>query len=571
MLPIFLLGVLTFVSSVVNAQSVVWDTQVEGSNTFSSPRAIDLTGDGVPDVVIGCGRELADTSFGVFAFDGVNGEVLWSTKTRSQMFGSPIFNDVSGDGTPDAVIGGRRSQFYCIDGATGDILWESYECSQFPNCFSDSLPNFYTGQWLPDLNGDNIPEIVNIRGGFAPADANDFDRPPGNIVIVDGATGAVLREYEMPDGKESYSSPVLWRDNTDDVMVVFGSGGETVGGSLWAATITSLWDGSPEFIALAASESKGFMSPVSIADMDGDGFLDLITLSFDGRATVIRGADRAVLWSVNPFPNNESSSVPALLQFDEDGIPDVAINFATGVFPFYSGGFNAVLSGLDGSVLWQSDPSAFPFHSAVAFRSELSTTDKLLILRNQIGTGNQLIMEMVGALGVNEILLFETGSVNLASTPLLLDFEGDGTLSIVVVSTTHPNNPFSEDNMRVRRLSTEISMDADQITWGGYMGTNGDGMLMDGLSFSVSSDSYFNQPNTLKAFPNPFKDKIFVQSDFVNGHFMLTDVSGRTLATGVFEDEIDFSTFSCPFGTYFLHLSSSGGNNTSVLRVVRNP
>jgi outer membrane protein assembly factor BamB len=257
MLPIFLLSVLTFVSSVVNAQSVVWDTQIEGSNTFSSPRAIDLTGDGVPDVVIGCGRELADTSFGVFAFDGLNGEILWSTKTRSQIFGSPMFNDVSGDGTPDVVIGGRRSQFYCIDGSTGRSSGRAICVRSFPIVFPTVCQIFTQDSGWVTLNGDGIPEIVNIRGGFAPADANDGDRPAGNVVIVDGASGAVLREYEMPDGKESYSSPVLWQDASGDIAVVFGSGGETVGGSLWAATVTSLWNGNPEFIELAVSASKG--------------------------------------------------------------------------------------------------------------------------------------------------------------------------------------------------------------------------------------------------------------------------------------------------------------------------
>jgi hypothetical protein len=311
------------------------------------------------------------------------------------------------------------------------------------------------------------------------------------------------------------------------------------------------------------------MSPVSMADMDADGFLDMVALSFDGTVTVINGADRSVIWSQNPFPNNESSAVPALLQFDEDGVPDVAINFATGVFPFYSGGFNAVLSGLDGSVLWQSGPSAFPFHSALALRPEASSTDQLLILRNQIGSGNQLVMETVSGQGVSEILLAEMGSVNLASTPLLIDFDGTGMLNIVLVSTTHPNNLFSEDNMRVRRLSTEISIGEEPLPWAGYMGTNGNGLFVGGFSSPVGSDSGFKERFNIRAIPNPFKDRIIVQGDFAKGHFRLTDITGRTLASGVFENEIVLTSFSGPSGIYLLHLRSTGGDCTSIVRIVR--
>jgi outer membrane protein assembly factor BamB len=559
MLPIFLLSVLTFVSSVVNAQSVVWDNHVQGSNTFASPRVVDLNGDGVADVVVGCGRELADTSDGVFAFDGVTGEILWSTEARSQIFGSPIFHDITGDGTPEVFIGGRRSQFYCIDGSSGDILWEAVPCSQLLDCFTDSLPNFYTGQWLEDLSGDGIPEIVNVLGGFAPAEAGDPDRPPGHVVIIDGATGEMLRQYETPDGSESYNSPIVWKVDGQSPMVVFGSGGETISGSLWAASVASLWSGQPEFIELVSSELKGFMAPASIADMDGDGLADIVAMSFDGRVTVVSGADVSVIWSERHFPGNESSTVPCLLYFDGDDVPDVAVNYSTGVFPSYTGGFHCVLSGLDGSVLWQSGQSVFPFHSAVAFRAEGEGSDRLVLVRNQAGGQNQVALSMVTSDGSQEQVIAEQGSINLASTPFLHDFDGDGLLDVIFITTTHGTNPFSEDNMRVRRLSTGIALDDIGIVWGGYMGTGGDGIMHGHVSDPVSAEVALDGNRNLLAMPNPFADRIAVQGLPGGGVYSLHDMAGRSISTGVFHGEIELAPFPVSPGPYILEVVGQDG------------
>lgn len=533
--------------------------QVEGSNTFSSPRVVDLNGDGYADVVVGCGRELADTSDGVFAFDGLTGGILWSTEARSQIFGSPIFHDITGDGVPEVFIGGRRSQFYCIDGSSGDILWEAVPCSQMVDCFTDSLPNFYTGQWLEDLNGDGIPEIVNVLGGYAPAAAGDPDRPPGQLVIVDGASGVLLRQYEMPDGMESYNSPIVWQVDGQSPLVVFGSGGETMAGSLWAASVASLWGGQPEFIELVPSELKGFMAPASIADINGDGVADIVALSFDGRVTVVSGADATVIWSESHFPGNESSTVPCLLHFDGDDVPDVAVNYSTGVFPFYSGGFHCVLSGLDGSVLWQSGQSSFPFHSALAFRAEGEDSDRLVLVRNQFGGQNQVSLSMVTSDGGQELVISEQGSVNIASTPFLHDFDEDGMLDVIFITTTHGTNPFSEDNMRVRRLSTGIALDDVGIVWGGYMGSAGDGLMQGSVSGPVSAEVALDGNRHVRALPNPFADRITVTGLSGGGVYALYDMAGRSISEGVFHGEIELAPFPVSPGPYILEVVGQDG------------
>ena len=53
----------------------------------------------------------------------------------------------------------------------------------------------------------------------------------------------MLQWVDVPDGRESYYSPVLYtrRDGTD--VVLFGTGGETHPGSLWYIALDDLYHG----------------------------------------------------------------------------------------------------------------------------------------------------------------------------------------------------------------------------------------------------------------------------------------------------------------------------------------
>ena len=45
----------------------------------------------------------------------------------------------------------------------------------------------------------------------------------------------------MPDAAESYYSPVVYRRRGDVDVVLFGTGGETHGGALWALPLQGLY------------------------------------------------------------------------------------------------------------------------------------------------------------------------------------------------------------------------------------------------------------------------------------------------------------------------------------------
>lgn len=454
-------------------QIVRWDTLLLGSNTFSSPRAADLNGDGVGDIVVDAGREHDLTSRSLYAINGATGEALWALDTRSQLFGSPLFLDITGDGIPEVFSGGRSSQFHCLDGRSGAIIWEATPYTG--NQRSDSLPNYYTGQWLEDLTGDGVPEILNVFGGFAAAPATQQERPAGHLVILDGRTGTTLHRLPTPDGRESYGSPVLWHPQGGEPWAVWGSGGETVGGSYWGVPLRSWLLNTPTPKALVSDPAKGAISPASIADMTNDGVPDLVAMTFNGRITVINGADQHILWSVEPYPGVESSNAPRLLRFNEDDVPDVAVNFCVGTFPRYSGGFHCVLDGRDGSVIWRSATNGQLFHSPLAYRPANEARDRLLVVTNDTLSGNCIELLSIAWEQPPEVLFTEQGSVDLASTPLVTDLDNDGYLDIILTTTTAEHGMHSEENLRIRRLATTITVRASGITWGGYLGTQGDG------------------------------------------------------------------------------------------------
>jgi len=121
---------------------------------------------------------------------------------------SPRATDLNNDGVKDIVIGAGKSEL-------------------------DSTPD--------DVNQNGHPELLTINGGNWEAQPNTSeDRYPGVLMLIDAKDGTVIAADTMPDGKESYMSPIAYKQpGSDKLNILFGTGGETIGGSLY---LTSLED-----------------------------------------------------------------------------------------------------------------------------------------------------------------------------------------------------------------------------------------------------------------------------------------------------------------------------------------
>ena len=110
-------------------------------------------------------------------------------------------------------------------------------------------------------------------------------------MVFDSKTGQILAADTMPDGKESYMSPVCFAQPGSDLMqIVFGSGGETISGSLYIVGLADLMANDISGAKVLVSETgHGFIASPVIADISGDGFYDIVTISHASGITAIDG------------------------------------------------------------------------------------------------------------------------------------------------------------------------------------------------------------------------------------------------------------------------------------------
>jgi len=101
--------------------SPVW-TLPSANSIFYAPRAVDLDGDDSLEVVIAGGNEMP--KFGeVMALDAETGAVRRHASADAELYSSPVFLDVNGDGIKDVFVGRRDTTLIAVDGANGSVLW----------------------------------------------------------------------------------------------------------------------------------------------------------------------------------------------------------------------------------------------------------------------------------------------------------------------------------------------------------------------------------------------------------------------------------------------------------------
>jgi len=467
----------TFSFSVSYSQTLTWQTHVDTSTTFSSPRPADLNNDGVMDIIIGGGLDGSAEARGVVALDGTDGSMLWNFPTNEEIFASAQFMDITGDNIDDVFIGGRYAELYAIDGATGNMIWEFF--TPPPTQAVDSgWFNFYSLQFIPDQNSDTYPEILASNGGNHALPAWDTLRDPGYLMIIDALTGNVLAKDTMPDGEETYCSPVAQDiDNDGTIDIIYGSGGENDKGSLWRTTVADLMNNDiSNSIQLVSDPNLGFIAPVSLSDFNLDGNQDIVCQSYGGTAYLIDGLNNNVIWTYTKA-GVESSSSPTIGNFIGDATPDVFLNLAKGAAPSFFDYYQVVLDGANGNVAWIDSIGELHFSSSGAVDIDRNGRDEIIAsvnFHNGSNFSNQLIAIDVQG---NQIINLHNpeGGVNLGSSPLILDVENDGYLDFVYAYRADSLNPMGAKGFKVNRLTSNFEVPTVGIAWGSYMGTDFDG------------------------------------------------------------------------------------------------
>lgn len=471
-----------------------WKSSVSGVGFSSSPIAVDLTQDGILDIVVGAGAaEFQSTPHGVLALDGVTGDILWSVPTRNQVIGTGISQDINADSVPDIFITGRSAILLAIDGKSGKLLWEYQAAAAAADVDlvnDTTYLNFSSPQWLPDVDGDGLNDLLVAFGGYVKAQAQDRNRPAGALRVVSGKSGKLITELSMPDGKESYMTPLVHDfAGKGKLSVLFGSGGETIDGHLYLIGLDELMANQADKVqVLASGGEKGFVASPVLADVTLDGVLDIIASPVNGRMICLDGLTHKTIWEIPMDDGFEMYSMPGPgFLTGDDAVPDFYASMGFGPWPNSDFCLNILVDGKTGRIVSRDTFGLFQYASPILYDLTGDEKEDILLVVNdhrefEISQDkvkwyiNELkVMDAHG--GTSSILSELAIGANLGTTPLLTDLDNDGWLDVITCYMADPYNFYSFQKGQITR--TELKIKYDPATpWGRFMGKNQDGKFI---------------------------------------------------------------------------------------------
>lgn len=327
----------------------------------ASLKFADLDGDGALELVV----PVSNTSL-VLAFDAASGERLWTYEAgHGECIDTPpTIADADGDGDLEIIVGTFKGRLHIIDGATGK---GQHMLKVAPGAVQ-------SGATVMDLDGDGVMDYVaaNFRGDHrVHAVSGRVDDIPNTVFRKDRTV--VIDEprelWHVQTGGHMYhgcSVADLDQDGTPELIIASYDGlvyaiRAKDGSLLWKVdpderyimaptTVADLdGDGVPEVILTSeritvinadgtirysrvvedpAKPSWGITRGVAVADLDGDGGLDLAFANGRGQLRVVRGSDGEPLFSFDPTELHgramtTCSHCPTIADFDGDGKLDV--------------------------------------------------------------------------------------------------------------------------------------------------------------------------------------------------------------------------------------------------------
>lgn len=490
-IPLYICVLLLFSNCTRRTKSeLVWDKSFPRIGSQSSPRASDLNGDGVLDIVMGAGEnEYQPSERGIVALDGKTGAVLWQAEAEDQVYGSATLYDVTGDGVDDVFIGGRSPHFRALNGKTGEIIWEyRYQYEQDP-VLKHARFNFNSGILVPDQNGDGRMDILTINGGNSKAGPYSVqNRFPAVMILFDSHSGQLIAADTMPDGRESYMPPVAFAgEDAESHTIIFGTGGETLSGNLYKATLSDLVNRNlAAATIIAADDGHGFIAPPVLADVTGDDYPDIVAISHGSNVFALDGTDNSLLWK-RSIPGTECSNSFAVGYFTDDDTPDFFTFVSKGQWPNSTGSLQVMFDGRDGHIAYLDSMGCTGFSSPVVYDFNRDGRDEAVISINEYdcslgftGASPREIENKLIAIdfdrGTIQTIDQQRGFKNIFSTPWIGDMDDDGYLDIVHCQYFHHGDLLHFLGMRIKRIATPIRMN-DDVVWGSYMGTRGDGVF----------------------------------------------------------------------------------------------
>jgi len=269
-----------------------WSVKTGGA-VLSSPAvaAVDTNSGGVNNyytkIFIG------SNDYRLYCIDGRSGSVVWRYQAVSSIVSSPAVGDIDGDGNPEVVFGSDDGRVYALRGNNGTLLW------RFTTRDAVSCPPA-----LVDLNGDGrLETVIGSEDGRLYALKADGSLLWGTYLYsAMGVTAPVAAGDINGDGRPE----LVVRSQMDDTFAIDGPDGKV----LWAYE-------SPFNTHMLSSISAG----PCIADLDGDGRLDVLSIDGPTEMSCFEGKDGTVKWQ--QIFSGDILTTPAVGDADGDGKPEI--------------------------------------------------------------------------------------------------------------------------------------------------------------------------------------------------------------------------------------------------------
>lgn len=310
----------------LDASTLVGCISTNGAGIQSSPVLVDWDGDGVKDIIV------ASVAGGIFGWRG-NGAPLFVFLTGGGVFGTPAVGDIDGDGTLDVVVA-SWGQYVTAYRHNGTRLFHRF--------IYDSS---YSSPAIADLDGDGTMEVIvggDMDFGNA-ANLPPYNLPPGGLLWVLRSDGT-----DRPGFPRHLSDQVIWSspsivdlDQDGNLDIVVGTGENWGGKGHTLFAINRFGNPLPGWPVAMPAPTMG--SP-AIADLDGDGRLDVAQQSGDGSISYI--ASNGAVWkrwcnrSFGPCSPLGLDGQPSIGDINGDGTQDV-VAFTEAHLRVFHGGSGA--------------------------------------------------------------------------------------------------------------------------------------------------------------------------------------------------------------------------------------
>lgn len=160
----------------LNAKKI-WHANLPKLMTETAVRLNDVNNDGVKDIIVSFSTGVdgykapkfaCDLYFngtypcygGALALDGTTGRELWRHYTMHEVYALNCNGDLDSDGIWDCLLGGRGGVFQAISGKSGKLLWNFGDQPA-----RDTSMNLYTAQFIRDMDGDGVLDVLAAHGG----------------------------------------------------------------------------------------------------------------------------------------------------------------------------------------------------------------------------------------------------------------------------------------------------------------------------------------------------------------------------------------------------------------------